>query len=33
MIPIVKLIVDWFTKNFRAVAVGLVSLLIATVFV
>lgn len=33
MIPIVKLIIDWFTKNFRAVAVGLVSLLIATVFV
>lgn len=33
MIPILKLIVNWFTRNFRAVAVGLVSLLIATVFV
>ena len=31
MIPILKLIVNWFTRNFRAVAVGLVSLLIATV--
>ena len=33
MIPILKQIVNWFTRNFRAVAVGLVSLLIATVFV
>ncbi len=33
MIPILNQLVNWFTKNFRAVAVGLVSLLIATVFV
>ena len=33
MIPILNQIVNWFTRNFRAVAVGLVSLLIATVFV
>lgn len=33
MIPILNQLVNWFTRNFRAVAVGLVSLLIATVFV
>ena len=33
MIPIITKIVNWFTGNYRAVAVGLVSLLIATVFV
>lgn len=33
MIPIITKIVKWFTGNYRAVAVGLVSLLIATVFV
>ena len=33
MVPILNQIVNWFTRNFRAVAVGLVSLLIATVFV
>lgn len=33
MIPIIKLIVNWFTKNYKAVAVGFICLLIATVFV
>lgn len=32
MIPIIAKIVNWFTGNYKAVAVGLVSLLIATVF-
>ena len=33
MIPILNQLVNWFTRNFRAVAVGLVSLLIATIFI
>lgn len=32
MIPIVNIVVNWFSRNFKAVAVGLFTLLIATVF-
>lgn len=32
MIPIINIVVNWFSRNFKAVAVGLFTLLIATVF-
>nr|DAI18035.1 MAG TPA: hypothetical protein [Caudoviricetes sp.]DAQ45804.1 MAG TPA: hypothetical protein [Caudoviricetes sp.]DAV61607.1 MAG TPA: hypothetical protein [Caudoviricetes sp.] len=33
MIPIILNIINWCSKNFKVVAVGLISLLIATIFI
>lgn len=33
MIPIILNIINWYSKNFKVVAVGLISLLIATIFI